>query len=536
MLERALVVISADHGEELLEHGWVGHASTGYDAKLEDALLRIPLIVRVPGAAHAGRYRALASQVDVMPTLFELLGIAAPELAENQQGVSLALVLRGKKREVRDLVFAETTRKGWTTPRGETHDRLVAVRRAGSRRPRESRQSIAPRSPKRSAAAKRMRSSRAGMRSRAFTTRGASSARRSTKATPRGASCACGRLSSPPPRCAAKRAACRSTRRAVRRSAARAPPNKPSHPAALRPRAGRASVKTPVARDRLAAEGLEGAMERFRERVAVVTGAASGIGRAMARRFAAEGMSVVIADVEAGPLADVEKALAVSGTQVLARVCDVAREASVCALADAAVERFGAVHVVCNNAGVVTAGPTHELSQQDWDWVMGVNLWGPIYGVRAFLPILLKQDEAHILSTASTAGLVAGLAIAPYNVSKFGVVALMETLARELVNTKVGVSVLCPGPINTRIPQSERNRPADKQVHTETAAERRFYASAGPMLAAGMDPAEVADLVLRAIRENRFWILTHPEMKDVLRKRVELLAASDALIPPRPKA
>jgi NAD(P)-dependent dehydrogenase (short-subunit alcohol dehydrogenase family) len=276
-------------------------------------------------------------------------------------------------------------------------------------------------------------------------------------------------------------------------------------------------------------------MERLKDRVAVVTGAASGIGRALVRRFASEGMHVVLADVEAGPLAEVEKELAASGAQVLARVCDVAREDSVRALADAAVVRFGAVHVVCNNAGVVTAGPTHELSLQDWEWVMSVNLWGPIYGVRAFLPILLKQDEAHILSTASTAGLVAGAAIAPYNVSKFGVVALMETLARELAGTKVGVSVLCPGPINTRIPQSERNRPADKQVHSETAEERRFYAAAGPMLAGGMDPAEVAGLVVRAIGENRFWILTHPEWKDILRKRVELLAASDALIPPRSK-
>jgi arylsulfatase A-like enzyme len=133
LLERTIVVITADHGEELLEHGWVGHASTGYDAKLEDALLRIPLIVRVPGGAHAGRFRALASQVDLMPTLFELLGIAAPELAANQQGVSLAPILRGEKRSVRELVFAETTRKGWTTPREETRDRLAAVRRAGAR-------------------------------------------------------------------------------------------------------------------------------------------------------------------------------------------------------------------------------------------------------------------------------------------------------------------------------------------------------------------------------------------------------------------
>lgn len=133
LLERTIVVITADHGEELLDHGWVGHASTGYDGKLEDALLRIPLILRVPGGAHAGRYRALASQVDVMPTLFDLLGIAAPELTADQQGVSLAPVLRGEERSVRDFVFAETTRKGWTTPRAEAQGRLAAVRRAGAR-------------------------------------------------------------------------------------------------------------------------------------------------------------------------------------------------------------------------------------------------------------------------------------------------------------------------------------------------------------------------------------------------------------------
>ncbi len=128
LLERTLVVITADHGEELLEHGWVGHASTGYDAKLTDEVLHIPLIVRVPGGAHAGRYRALASQVDVMPTLFELLGIDGSELAPNQQGVSLAPVMRGEQPEVREFVFAETTRKGWTTPRAETRRRVVALR------------------------------------------------------------------------------------------------------------------------------------------------------------------------------------------------------------------------------------------------------------------------------------------------------------------------------------------------------------------------------------------------------------------------
>lgn len=271
-------------------------------------------------------------------------------------------------------------------------------------------------------------------------------------------------------------------------------------------------------------------MERLSGRVAVVTGAASGIGRGLATRFAAEGMHLVLADVEQGPLSALEKELAAGGTQVLARVADVSRAESVDALAEAALARFGAVHVVCNNAGVVTAAPVHEHSLKDWEWVLGVNLWGPIYGVRAFLPILMKQDEAHIVSTASTAGLVASPAIAAYNVSKFGVVALMETVAREMAGTRVGVSVLCPGPINTRIGEAERNRPDDKAEHLETEAERRFYAGVGPMLSAGMEPSEVASLVVRAIHENRFWILTHPEWKQILKRRVELLASDDALL------
>jgi len=274
-------------------------------------------------------------------------------------------------------------------------------------------------------------------------------------------------------------------------------------------------------------------MQRLKGRTAVVTGAASGIGRGLARRFAAEGMQLVLADVEAGPLEALAKELAAEGAQVLAQVADVSRAASVQALADAALARFGAVHVVCNNAGVVTAAPVHEHSLADWEWVLGVNLWGPIYGVRTFLPILMKQDEAHIVSTASTAGLVATPAIAAYNVSKFGVVALMETVARELAGTNVGVSVLCPGPINTRIGEAERNRPDEKAAHTHTEAERRFYAGVGPMLSAGRDPAEVAGLVVRAIHENRFWILTHPEWKQILRKRLDLLDEGDALLPPR---
>ena len=274
-------------------------------------------------------------------------------------------------------------------------------------------------------------------------------------------------------------------------------------------------------------------MERLRGRTALVTGAASGIGLGLARRFAAEGMNVVLADIEAAPLEAAAKELAGSGAAVLAQVADVSRAESVQALADAALGRFGAIHVVCNNAGVVTAGPAHLHSLEDWEWVLGVNLWGPIHGVRTFLPILMQQEEAHIVSTASTAGLVASPAIAAYNVSKFGVVALMETIARELAGTRVGVSVLCPGPINTRIPQAERNRPADKAAHTPSEAERRFYDSAGAMLAKGMEPSEVAELVVRGIRENRFWMLTHPEWKEIVRRRAAALSERDDLYPKR---
>ncbi len=275
-------------------------------------------------------------------------------------------------------------------------------------------------------------------------------------------------------------------------------------------------------------------MKKLEGRIAVVTGAASGIGRGLARRFAREGMKVVLADVEGGPLEAAAKELEQGGASVLAQPTDVSQLSQVEALAKAALARFGAVHVVCNNAGVVTAGPAHELSQQDWEWVMNVNLWGPIHGVRVFVPILLEQEEAHLVSTASTAGLLAAPHIGPYNVTKFGVVALMETLARELADTRVGVSVLCPGPINTRIGEAERNRPADKRAHRESEAERRFYAGVGPMLAAGMDPAQVAELVVSALRTNRFWILTHPEeFHPLLRRRLDLLIAEGALSRPR---
>lgn len=274
-------------------------------------------------------------------------------------------------------------------------------------------------------------------------------------------------------------------------------------------------------------------MQELRGRVAVVTGAASGMGLALARRFAAEGMKLALADVEGPALDAAAKELAEGGAEVLARRTDVSRWEDVDALAGETFDRFGTAHVIINNAGVVTAGPVEELTLDDWDWVLGVNLWGAIHGVKAFLPRLLEQNEGHMLATSSTAGLVASPSIGPYNVSKFGVVALMETVARDvqLRGASVGVSVLCPGEVATRIAEAERNRPSGSE-HAESDAEKSFYASAGPIVAKGLDPAQVADLVVGAVRANRFWILTHPQWKEILGRRLEALVENDAL-PPR---
>ncbi len=272
-------------------------------------------------------------------------------------------------------------------------------------------------------------------------------------------------------------------------------------------------------------------MKVFENRVAVVTGGASGMGLAMAARFAAEKMKVVIADVEAEALSRAETSLREGGAEVLAVQTDVASWHQMDRLASATRDRFGGAHVVCLNAGVVTAGPAEQLTLEDWQWVLGVNLWGVIHGVKAFVPMLREQEEGHLLATSSTAGLIAAPAIAPYNVTKFGVVALMETLQRELAADKapIGVSVLCPGNVATRITDSGRNRPETLADHADTEAGRRFDTGAGKLIAEGLDPAIVADQVLDAIRHDRFWILTHPEWKELLRARIESLVEEDRL-------
>ena len=276
-------------------------------------------------------------------------------------------------------------------------------------------------------------------------------------------------------------------------------------------------------------------MRELRGRVAVVTGAASGIGFAMARRFAAEGMRLVLADVEEAALAESARALESGGAELLTRPTDVSSAEQVEALADAAFERFGAAHVIANNAGVVCAGPAHELAPQDWDWVLRVNLWGVIHGVRVFTPRLVEQGEGHMLATASIAGLAAVPGLGAYNVSKFGVVALMETLHHELAEagSKVGVSVLCPGNVLTRITEADRNRPdALRPPGGPTPAELTFRSEAGRALAEeGIPPDAVAELVVSAIRQRRFWILTHPEWKELMLRRAALLAESGQLPP-----
>ena len=270
-------------------------------------------------------------------------------------------------------------------------------------------------------------------------------------------------------------------------------------------------------------------MELTSGKTAVVTGAASGIGFALAERFARGGLDIVLADVEQDALQVAEQNIAALGVQTLAVRTDVSDEAAVQALAAAAVERFGAVHVVCNNAGVESSADAWLGPISTWKWVLGVNLWGVIHGIRAFLPVMLGQGEGHFVNTASIAGLYPGFS-ASYDASKHAVVAISEGLYRnmKLAGLPIGVSVLCPGWVNTSIMDAGRNWPAalgerPPQALGAEVAEPHVRKA----IADAIQPAEVAAFVADAVAAGKFWVFTGQEWVDLVVQRWNSIAAGE---------
>ena len=255
-------------------------------------------------------------------------------------------------------------------------------------------------------------------------------------------------------------------------------------------------------------------------RVAVVTGGASGIGRGMAERFAAESMKVVVADVEEPPLHETVNAVQAAGGEAIAVVCDVSSWPSVEALRDACTDAYGPADVLCNNAGVAATGTMDELSLKSWEWCLGVNLWGVIHGCQAFLGAMIERGSGHIVNTASVLGHITSAGIGPYTVSKHGVAALSETLHAEMLaaDTGVGVTCLCPGLVSTKILDSARNRPERLQDHPGADGAWASEISGGPdsetraairdLYAQALAPSAVADMVVQAIRDEQLWLFT----------------------------
>jgi NAD(P)-dependent dehydrogenase (short-subunit alcohol dehydrogenase family) len=263
-------------------------------------------------------------------------------------------------------------------------------------------------------------------------------------------------------------------------------------------------------------------MENLTGKVAVITGGASGIGYATAKALAAKGARIMIADIEAAALDKAVAALSSSGAKAEGFVCDVANLASVQHLADTAFSKMGAVHIVFNNAGVAVGGPIAEMKHSDWEWIITVDLWGPIHGVEAFLPRMIEQRQGgHMLFTASFAGLVPNEGLGPYCVAKYGVVALAEVLRREIRRHDIGVSVLCPMRVETNIGSSERNRAAD--FGGAEASPRVQAQDSGNLNLAGrvLQVDEVAANVVDAIVANRLYILPHEESREFLRRRFD---------------
>jgi NAD(P)-dependent dehydrogenase (short-subunit alcohol dehydrogenase family) len=270
-------------------------------------------------------------------------------------------------------------------------------------------------------------------------------------------------------------------------------------------------------------------MDQFEGRTAVVTGAASGIGLALANRFADARMQVVLADIEEAALERAVKQLQERQATVLGVVANTMVEESVRSLAEQAISAFGKVHIVCNNAGVASTSGTPgtgiwELPNTDWDWVMGVNFYGVLYGLQAFVPHMLEHGEqGHIVNTASLAGVMPGGGI--YGVSKHGVLCLTETLYNDLKarDAAISASVLCPGFVKTQIIQAERNRPSELASGAGTSGEMMSVAQA--MIDQGKDPDDIANIVFESIEQDNLYILPHPAWDDIVQSRVEHVLA-----------
>jgi len=270
-------------------------------------------------------------------------------------------------------------------------------------------------------------------------------------------------------------------------------------------------------------------MQEFAGKVAVITGAASGIGKALTEKCIAEGMHVVMVDIEEAVLEQAAAELqATTNNQVLPMVTNVAMEAELRKVRDEAVEKLGGVHLLFNNAGVGGGGNSWNATQKDWDWVLGVNLWSVIYGQRVFVPQMIAQNSpCHIVNTASIAGIIGGSTNALYSVTKHGVVALTENLAVDLKaeDAQIGCSVLCPGFVNTNIFNSGRNRPADltndEAPQPLTPEDEQRMAMFQEILRQGMQPAAIADIVFDGIRADRLYILPHDHFDQMIRDRAE---------------
>ncbi len=281
-------------------------------------------------------------------------------------------------------------------------------------------------------------------------------------------------------------------------------------------------------------------MELRTGQVAVVTGAASGIGLALAEAFAERGLAVALVDVEATPLAAAEARLRERGSTVLAARVDVSNAGAVEALAERVDTELGGAQILCNNAGVGgDFRAVWEQSLEGWEWVLGVNLWGVIHGIRSFVPRMLAAGEpAHVVNTASIAGVMSMPLGSPYHVSKHGVVTLSESMAFELRQHKapIGVSVLCPGYVRTGIADAGRNRPDALRGEAASAEEERWVDQIRRVLAQGTPPGEVATCVLEAIEAERFYVFSHPEWLESAGARFRALLAQEPpvwSIPPR---